>query len=484
MATTPPDFALPPERQSEVFGHPQLHAAVLSYLWDDPKTLSHVRALNHDCKGITERVVLDEVIQFIRDLDYPVSRNWFLPTAQMCWALRLYEDSADWEERVVSVLRDHQHPYRGFWWSNLGCVLDDETIKIDGQDYTRKDCFIKALTMDPSTYTAWSRLGAALPDETFVDVNGESVDGPAMYLKAIALTDDYAPPWNNLRREMHGATVNIRGKELTREQVGLGGFVRERTFTAKYQAWRDATKTFTLPEDPKEATATSLIPFTLHLMSYPNSVCEAAAGAVGNIYKDFRSDPSSPEFQQYICYLCQMLRYTQLPQVQNTASRHVYRLCGRASLKEYLAIECDSLYDDVTAFASTSTQNAINGCQIVHALFSNIHNATFGDEILKKLISAGFMNLLFSKLLVAPSMSSKHERRYREVVAAVAAFFPNIRQAERDSRLCAGTPSSQSIVVPRRGIHLLWRFPFRPRSLKLRLEKLRFDSPTRTRCCC
>lgn len=121
---------------------------------------------------------------------------------------------------VCSVERD---PSFGKHWNGLGISLqDDQTVTVLQRTYTRRQCYLKALSIIPNYMYAWNWLGMTLVDASdSVELNGKTFTKRQCFEQAINLGWDYAYPWWNLAMLLQqGESVSFKNMTvMTYEEV-------------------------------------------------------------------------------------------------------------------------------------------------------------------------------------------------------------------------------------------------------------------------
>eukprot|EP00455_Lapot_gusevi_P057053 TRINITY_DN9607_c0_g1_i1.p1 TRINITY_DN9607_c0_g1~~TRINITY_DN9607_c0_g1_i1.p1 ORF type:complete len:275 (+),score=13.03 TRINITY_DN9607_c0_g1_i1:200-1024(+) len=120
---------------------------------------------------------------------------------------------------ICSIERD---PSFGKHWNGLGISLkDDQVVTVLQRNYTKQQCYLKALAIIPDYMYAWNWLGMTLPSPTdTVVVNGDQVNKRDCFERAINLGWDYAYPWWNLALVMKkGETVALTRQTMTCAEV-------------------------------------------------------------------------------------------------------------------------------------------------------------------------------------------------------------------------------------------------------------------------
>ena len=95
--------------------------------------------------------------------------------------------------KTLDAIRSHRVEY----WLDQGHQLKtNEVMKINGQLYTKQQCYLKALSISKDVAMVWNRLGATLL-RSELDIDGHTVDAIYCYERAIELNEK-AAYWCNL----------------------------------------------------------------------------------------------------------------------------------------------------------------------------------------------------------------------------------------------------------------------------------------------
>ena len=101
-------------------------------------------------------------------------------------------------------------------WCRLAMAMDQVGIvTISDVKFTKKECLINAVQMDPKYYVAWFKLGNTLnPDGETVNVGAEKLTAKQCYIKALELIETVSNIWYNLAASMsQGEELTIRGSK-------------------------------------------------------------------------------------------------------------------------------------------------------------------------------------------------------------------------------------------------------------------------------
>ena len=83
---------------------------------------------------------------------------------------------------------------------------------VDGQHYTKQQCFIRAFEIDDRHAGAWNYLGSFCGGG---DVGGQQYTQQQCYIRALEIDDQHANAWFNLGIAGGGS---VGGQQYTREQ--------------------------------------------------------------------------------------------------------------------------------------------------------------------------------------------------------------------------------------------------------------------------
>eukprot|EP00931_Biecheleriopsis_adriatica_P099893 TRINITY_DN7471_c0_g1_i6.p2 TRINITY_DN7471_c0_g1~~TRINITY_DN7471_c0_g1_i6.p2 ORF type:complete len:115 (-),score=16.92 TRINITY_DN7471_c0_g1_i6:32-376(-) len=92
-------------------------------------------------------------------------------------------------------------------WHNLGVVGGGE---VGGRQYSKKDCYLEALRIDPRFADAWNGLGVVGGGE----VGGRQYSRKDCYLEALRIEPGYAEAQRNLRGANAGMTAHGVAKSV------------------------------------------------------------------------------------------------------------------------------------------------------------------------------------------------------------------------------------------------------------------------------
>ena len=333
-------FTAPPG-DDRVLLHPQLHDVVLRYLSNDIEAILGMRYLCRETLTLTDNFVFGETVEFILNPQYPVHMQWMTSVFHTFWTLKFHERMGrEWDLRVVGPLHAEVNPHgqvlQASQWSGLGSALErGRTLTLRGVDYTDHACLCKALFIDSTIATGWSRLGATLDQDEEVTLTvrnaleGTSetlpVDRLECFKRAVHYDDNYSQPWYNMVFDLsrkRQPLVLLDGTSVAAHQARLKGFVRERGILLKWNAWI-AQCPHPTPADPKRATTPQLIPFLLYCMESPSAIAEAAVKALAEMKWH---DPDDPVLHRYIERLRGMAMFIRQPTAMAMAAYGFYML--------------------------------------------------------------------------------------------------------------------------------------------------------------
>jgi hypothetical protein len=105
-------------------------------------------------------------------------------------------------------------------WCNLGADMDaTEEVQVNGANYTEQQCFIEALTHNPERSDAWFNLGASMNATNQVQVKGSNRTKRHCYIEALTHGPKCSGAWFNLGAGMNAMEeVQVNGAKYTRQQ--------------------------------------------------------------------------------------------------------------------------------------------------------------------------------------------------------------------------------------------------------------------------
>lgn len=109
-----------------------------------------------------------------------------------------------------------------YTWSEFGKTVPQKsgTVEVNGQTYSQLQCFLKAISLDKSNYTALVYLGEALGEKETIEINGINMDSRDCYIEALEISSNsFARAWNNLGTLLFPSeTVEISGEIVTERE--------------------------------------------------------------------------------------------------------------------------------------------------------------------------------------------------------------------------------------------------------------------------
>jgi tetratricopeptide (TPR) repeat protein len=101
--------------------------------------------------------------------------------------------------------------------ANLG---SGETIVVNGQRMTKRDCLLRALEINPQDYRVWNNIANSfLNDQETMQFQGRSYTRRECQLQSLTLHEDNDAVWNNMGADMGpNDTVQIKGVVYTKMQ--------------------------------------------------------------------------------------------------------------------------------------------------------------------------------------------------------------------------------------------------------------------------
>lgn len=121
-----------------------------------------------------------------------------LPTGELlrCWGGQAKQAVTRMECFNEAITLDGQHSGA---WNNLGtCIAPGSYATVGGCEVVSKlDCFVKAVTLDPTNFCAWNNLGGVVGVHGAF-VNGQRFSRCECVLRSIAINPQQMEPWVNL----------------------------------------------------------------------------------------------------------------------------------------------------------------------------------------------------------------------------------------------------------------------------------------------
>jgi len=105
-------------------------------------------------------------------------------------------------------------------WMNLGITLGvGETVQVGSQSYTKEQCYLQALTLDPKHAETWCNLGVSLGIGETAQVGGQPYSKMQCYVQALTIHPKYAEAWYNLGNCLGlGDWAQVGGQIYTQRQ--------------------------------------------------------------------------------------------------------------------------------------------------------------------------------------------------------------------------------------------------------------------------
>ena len=84
-------------------------------------------------------------------------------------------------------------------WKDLGRSLrSGDSVQVGSQYFTNQQCFVQALTFSPKDADAWKHLGRSLRSGEAAQVGSQCFTKQQCYVQALTLNPKDADAWNNL----------------------------------------------------------------------------------------------------------------------------------------------------------------------------------------------------------------------------------------------------------------------------------------------
>ena len=129
-------------------------------------------------------------------------------------------------------------PDDGKVWRDLGKALnsDDDSVTVDGRDFTKQQCFVESLRCDPTFSASWFQLGLTTAKNQRITVHGKGFTKQQCFIEALRLNRKCTKSWCHLGESMsRHAAVTVNAPLI------VSGNVTWRPYGAiRIVAWRGA----------------------------------------------------------------------------------------------------------------------------------------------------------------------------------------------------------------------------------------------------
>ena len=111
-------------------------------------------------------------------------------------------------------------PEYGSVWDSLGQTIESgETVEVDGTPYTQRECYLQAVKFYPGATYPWMRLANAMEAGEAVTVNGTVYTKQKCYVEAVDIDPQFSSAWYRLGQTVKsGDTVAVNGTAYTQQQ--------------------------------------------------------------------------------------------------------------------------------------------------------------------------------------------------------------------------------------------------------------------------
>ena len=141
------------------------------------------------------------------------------------WLVNIAGNSTEQIPPLADCIRDVEINANSRSWNILAIAIErEETSKaarqqafVGGIVYSKVDCLVRSLEIDPANGLTWANLGSVLDAGAEITVNAETYTKQTCYIRALELVPDHSGIWNNLGTSIAaGEKVSVSGVMYSR----------------------------------------------------------------------------------------------------------------------------------------------------------------------------------------------------------------------------------------------------------------------------